>query len=49
MFARIEKIKDGKVTVNGEELTLEEVKKLPIFRGLGRDEKGQMYVILGTE
>jgi len=48
MFARIERVRDGKVFIDGKEYTLEEVKKLKIFKGLGKDDEGNLYVVLGN-
>ena len=46
MFARIVPVRNGKVYINGVEMTVEEALKLDEVSGVGEDEKGNMYVIL---
>lgn len=46
MFARIVKVRDGTVIIDGVKYTLEEAMKLPIVSDIARDEHGDVYLII---
>jgi len=46
MFARIIPVRDGKITINGKEYTIDEAIENGLIDEVGYDEEGRQYAVI---